>query len=125
MSNIFNESVMDSASMELLCRRCGLCCHLKVRVGNDEFVIHPEEGCRFLGSDGLCQVYQNRFEKCSTCLSREKMIAKDYVLPEGCPYTKLRTDYKAAKVVTPEEFDRLCSMAEFLESIRISRAVLP
>ena len=33
------------------------------------------------------------------------MINTDYLLPEGCPYTRLRPGYRSARIVTQAEFD--------------------
>lgn len=118
-SNILNENVHMDGALELICRQCGLCCHTKVRMSDGSYVIHPDNTCEHLGPDNKCRVYPDRFEKCNTCLSREEMVARDYVLPEGCPYTKLRPDYKTSRVVTPDEFEYLIAMESFFEGIRI------
>ena len=56
--------------------------------------------------DNLCSIYGDRLKgDVVLCFNREEMIAVDYRLPEDCPYTKKRSGYKAARVVTQEEFD--------------------
>ena len=35
------------------------------------------------------------------------MIKQNYILPEECPYSKIRDGYKAAKIVTQKEFDEI------------------
>ena len=93
---------------ESLCRRCGLCCHVKVGLSDGRYVIHPFVTCKYLNQDNTCSVYEDRFTACDRlCFNREEMIQREHILPEGCPYTKLRVGYKAARVVTPEEFDEL------------------
>jgi uncharacterized cysteine cluster protein YcgN (CxxCxxCC family) len=94
--------------LESLCRKCGLCCHVKLGLSDGSYVLHPMVTCKYLTSDNKCSVYERRF-RCDAkiCFTREDMINKDYLLPEGCPYTKLRPKYKAARVITQAEFDAL------------------
>lgn len=117
-SRILNEAVSREAELELLCSQCGLCCHLKVPLVDGSFGIHPTDTCEFLGEDNRCTVYENRFEKCSTCLTRDQMVAKDYILPEGCPYTRLREGYKASRVLTEEELEYELALHDFLSAFR-------
>lgn len=119
MSRILNEVVNAEAEMELLCKRCGLCCHTKVwLLDGSGCLIHPSKKCEFLGDDNLCTVYHERFEKASHCLTREEMIAKDYVIPDSCPYSKIRPGYKPAKVVTQDELDYLLALSDFFSAFR-------
>jgi uncharacterized cysteine cluster protein YcgN (CxxCxxCC family) len=91
---------------ESLCRRCGLCCHIKIGLSDGTYVIHPTITCKYLTEDNLCSIYNDRLHSDSAiCFNREEMINKDYLLPEGCPYTKLRPGYKTARIVTQAEFD--------------------
>jgi len=93
---------------EMLCRRCGLCCHVKVGLSDGRYVVHPLVTCKYLNPDNTCSVYESRFTVCDRlCFTREEMLKKDYILPEGCPYTKLREGYKSALVVSLEEFEEL------------------
>jgi hypothetical protein len=39
------------------------------------------------------------------CFTREEMVNRDFLLPEGCPYIKLRQGYKPARIVSQAEFD--------------------
>ena len=92
--------------LESLCRRCGLCCHVKVGLSDGSYVLHPYITCRYLSFNNQCSVYERRF-LCDShmCFTREEMITRDYVLPQGCPYTQFRQGYKAARIVTQVEFD--------------------
>lgn len=93
---------------ELLCRQCGLCCHVKVGLSDGRYVVHPFVTCKYLNSDNTCSVYETRFTIGDRlCFTREEMIKKDYILPEGCPYTEFREGYRTASVVTKEEFDEI------------------
>ena len=92
--------------IEALCRRCGLCCHVKVGLSDGSYVVHPFITCKYLSADNQCTVYEQRFSCDSAiCFSREEMINRDFLLPEGCPYTGLRIGYKPARIVTRAEFD--------------------
>lgn len=97
----------NEADLESLCRQCGLCCHIKAGLLDGTFVVHPAVICKFQNEDGTCSVYHERFTLNPDCKSLREMIAQDYVLPEGCPYTFLRPGYKGATVVSEEEFDRI------------------
>ena len=57
----------------------------------------------------MCSVYEKRLllDNSKLCFTREEMIQRDYVLVEGCPYTKLRQGYKASKLVTQKEFEEI------------------
>ena len=95
---------------ESLCRRCGWCCHIRVGLSDGTYVIHPTAACKYLGMDNLCTNYENRHNDRSVfCFTREDMIKQDYILPEGCPYTKIRVGYKAARIVTEKEFEEIVS----------------
>jgi uncharacterized protein len=91
--------------METLCKKCGLCCYVKVGLSDGNYVLHPAMPCKYLNNDNTCAVYDKRFKCDVKCFTREEIINKDYLLPEGCPYTELREGYKPAKVVTQAEFD--------------------
>jgi uncharacterized cysteine cluster protein YcgN (CxxCxxCC family) len=92
--------------LESLCRKCGLCCHVKMKLADGICIIHPYEVCKYLSIDNKCMVYNKRFTLSDyKCPPREEIINKDYILPEGCPYTKFRQGYKPAKVVTYAEFE--------------------
>ena len=99
----------NDTDLESLCRQCGLRCHLKIGLLDGTFVIHPNITCKYLTKDNLCEVYDRRAEaiKLKMCYTREDMINKDYILIEGCPYTELRPGYRAAKVVSEDEFNSL------------------
>ncbi len=94
--------------LEALCRRCGLCCHITVGLSDGTYVLHPFITCKYLSADNLCTVYEKRFLcESNICFTREEMIRRDFILPEGCPYTALRKGYKPARIVTQAEFDEI------------------
>ncbi len=96
----------QETDLEALCRQCGLCCHIKVGLSDGTYVLHPFITCQYLSADNLCTVYEKRF-LCDSkiCFTREEMIGRDFILPEGCPYTKLREGYRPARIVSPAEYD--------------------
>jgi len=100
--------IKNEDKFESFCRKCGWCCHIKVGLSDGTYVIHPTETCKYLSLDNLCTNYIERLNDASVvCFSRQEMINRDYRLPEECPYTKLRTGYKAARIVTQNEFDEI------------------
>lgn len=97
--------------IESLCKKCGLCCHIKIGLLEGTYVVHPMLHCKFLRSDNLCSIYDKRLKmNPPICRTIEFMINNDYLLPEGCPYSELRKGYKPSKVVSQEEFDLICAM---------------
>lgn len=92
---------------ESLCKRCGACCHVKVGLSDGTYVVHPHIFCKYLTDANSCTVYERRFtiKEPKICFPREEMVSRDYILAEGCPYTMLRPGYRAARLVTSEEFD--------------------
>jgi uncharacterized cysteine cluster protein YcgN (CxxCxxCC family) len=106
-SELKNEALLKKKDKEVetLCKKCGLCCHVKVGLLDGNYIVHPTMPCKYLNNDNTCAVYDKRFKCDVKCFTREEMINKDYLLPEGCPYTELRKGYKPAKVVTQAEFD--------------------
>ena len=72
------------AAHEALCRRCGLCCHEKVRFGDQ--VVITDIPCQFLDpATNLCTVYPERLTRQPRCSSAEDSI-KANSLPGDCPY---------------------------------------
>lgn len=114
--SILDQESERMAKLELLCHQCGLCCHNKVPLSNGTYLVHPTSTCPYLEKDNRCQIYQKRFEINPHCLTRDEMVGRDYVLPEGCPYTQLRKGYKPARVVDEEEFNKLMAL-ELLVSL--------
>lgn len=81
---------MDSESV---CRRCGRCCHRKIRFG--DVVVITDVPCEFLDPvTNLCTVYPERFVRQPLCSSAEVSAATG-TLPEDCPYVGGRSDYVA------------------------------
>jgi uncharacterized cysteine cluster protein YcgN (CxxCxxCC family) len=79
-----------------------------VGLSDGTYILHPTATCKYLTVDNQCSIYGNRLKGDSVlCFNREEMIAKDYRLPEGCPYIKIRPGYKPARIVTQEEFDQI------------------
>lgn len=72
------------ADREALCRRCGVCCHEKVRFG--EQVVITDIPCQFLDLDtNLCTVYPDRLSKQPRCSTAEASLQAN-ALPGDCPY---------------------------------------
>jgi uncharacterized cysteine cluster protein YcgN (CxxCxxCC family) len=105
----YNNPMGNKTNLESLCRQCGLCCHIKIELSDGSFVIHPNVTCKYLTKDNLCEVYDNRAEviELKICYTREHMIKEDYILVDGCPYTGLRPGYKAARMVSEDEFNSI------------------
>lgn len=60
---IYNNILMgNDTNLESLCRKCGLCCHLKIGLLDGTFIIHPYVTCKYLTKDNFCEVYDNRAE---------------------------------------------------------------
>ena len=78
---------------EALCRRCGVCCHQKVRFG--DVVVITDVPCEFLDTaTNTCTVYPHRFVRQPLCSSAE-VSADMGALPADCPYVGGRSDYVA------------------------------
>lgn len=94
-------------TLESLCRRCGTCCRIKIGLSDGSYIVHPSISCPFLSEDNFCTVYEKRHVaiELKVCCTREEMLNRDYILPDGCPYVGLRPGYKTAKVVTQAEFE--------------------
>ena len=74
---------------EALCRRCGLCCHLR-RLTPSGLHVDTASPCRFLDpSTHLCTVYPQRFGVCPDCkkLTLLHALFSPY-LPETCGYVE-------------------------------------
>jgi len=77
---------------EDLCRKCGLCCHAKVIVGDDVFVL--SEHCPYLDpATNLCTIYEHRHELNPQCLTVEQGI-RFRAFPADCPYVAGLADYR-------------------------------
>ncbi|MDR3077316.1 MAG: hypothetical protein LBV15_00955 [Planctomycetota bacterium] len=83
---------------ESRCRRCGACCHEKVRFG--EQVVITDIPCPFLepGSH-LCRVYPERLVRQPRCASA-KRSARMGALPGDCPYATDIPDYPAPHLLS-------------------------
>ncbi len=78
---------------EALCRRCGVCCHHKVRFG--DVVVITDVPCEFLDTaTNLCAVYPERFRRQPLCSTAESSVAAG-ALPGDCPYVGGKSDYPA------------------------------
>jgi uncharacterized cysteine cluster protein YcgN (CxxCxxCC family) len=93
MADDKNAKLSDhNAGGEALCRRCGLCCHEKIRIG--EQVIITDIPCRHLDTEtNLCRIYDNRAELEPRCLSAAES-AKGFGLPGDCPYVAGISNYQ-------------------------------
>ena len=90
---------------ESLCRRCGLCCHEKVRFG--EQVVITDIPCEFLDvKTRQCTVYPERFRKQPRCSTAEDS-AKANSLPGDCPYVGGVSNYLAPHLLSEHpEYER-------------------
>ncbi len=83
----------EKSARENLCRRCGVCCHQKVRFG--DVVVITDVPCEFLDTGtNLCTVYPERFEKQPLCSSAEASVIAG-ALPDDCPYVGGVANYNA------------------------------
>ena len=81
------------ALSEALCRRCGRCCHQKIRFG--EVVVITDVPCEFLDPlTSLCTVYPERFSRQPLC-SSAAVSAEAGALPDDCPYVAGLSEYVA------------------------------
>ncbi len=75
---------MTEEELEALCRRCGVCCHEKVRFGDQ--VVITDIPCEFLDAEtNICTVYAERFVRQPRCSSAGDSV-KACSLPGDCPY---------------------------------------
>ncbi len=71
---------------EAVCKQCGLCCHDKVQVAPRCWVLLDSK-CQFLGDDGRCTVYAERFKRCQACRKMTVWRAMSAAwIPPGCAY---------------------------------------
>ncbi|MDR1744499.1 MAG: hypothetical protein LBS30_01965, partial [Planctomycetota bacterium] len=81
------------APPEDLCRRCGRCCHQKIRFGT--VVVITDIPCEFLDPlTNLCTVYPERFVRQPLC-STAAVSAATGTLPDDCPYVAGMSGYVA------------------------------
>jgi uncharacterized cysteine cluster protein YcgN (CxxCxxCC family) len=98
----------DEIDFESLCTQCGLCCHAKIGLLDGTSLIHPRVICKYQNEkSGICIIYNERFKINPKCNSLKQIMERDGILPEGCPFIKLRPGYKVARVVSEGEFNRL------------------
>jgi len=100
----------DRSELEKLCKRCGMCCHSKVKI-NNEVCIFLNNPCTHLTYEedekgytrAKCLVYEKRFNREEIgiiCIPIDIAIKKG-ILPEGCGYLKIvPKNYIPAKVVS-------------------------
>ncbi|MDR1536278.1 MAG: hypothetical protein LBU64_14520 [Planctomycetota bacterium] len=81
-----------ATAREKLCRRCGVCCHEKVRFG--ETILITDIPCRFLDPAGRrCRVYPDRLSRQPRCSTAEASLRAG-TLPGDCPYVRETPDYR-------------------------------
>ncbi len=81
---------------EGLCRKCGLCCHAKIIVGDEVFIM--DEYCPYLDPmTNLCTVYPDRHEVNPQCLTVKEGI-RARAFPADCPYVSGVPNYRPPKV---------------------------
>jgi uncharacterized cysteine cluster protein YcgN (CxxCxxCC family) len=90
---------------EALCRRCGICCHEKVRFGGQ--VVITDIPCDYLDLEtNLCTIYPERLTKQPRCSSVEDSI-KANSLPGDCPYVGGLSDYQTPHLLSDHpEYER-------------------
>ncbi|MDR1613150.1 MAG: hypothetical protein LBT97_10285 [Planctomycetota bacterium] len=89
---------VPAGDRENLCRRCGVCCHEKVRFGDQ--VVITDIPCPFLDEEtNLCAVYPDRFEKQPRCSSADQSAGVNG-LPGDCPYVADRKNYRAPHLLS-------------------------
>lgn len=90
---------------EALCRRCGVCCHEKVRFG--EQVVITDIPCPFLDPENnLCRVYPERYARQPRCASAEDSVGGG-TLPDDCPYVGGLDNYPAPHLLIEHpEYER-------------------
>lgn len=81
------------AASEAVCRRCGRCCHHKVRFG--DVVVITDVPCEFLDTAAnVCTVYPRRFTEQPLCSTAAASV-KSGALPGDCPYVGGASGYDA------------------------------
>ena len=77
--------------LEKMCKRCGRCCHEKLRV-NGEVYIFMKASCPFLEYDrdkvASCKCYEERLKGTAGCITLEEAISRE-ILPADCGYKEL------------------------------------
>ena len=77
---------------ENICRRCGICCHEKIRMG--EQIIITDIPCKHLDvATNQCRIYDQRAELEPRCLSAAES-ARGNGLPGTCPYVAGIANYQ-------------------------------
>lgn len=91
MDNDGEDDEESERRKEDLCRRCGICCHEKIRVGDR--VIITDIPCKYLDAEtNLCRVYNDRAKRESRCLGADAAV-KANAMPGDCPYVAGVADY--------------------------------
>lgn len=84
--------------LEGLCRRCGLCCHEKVRFG--ERVVITDIPCPYLDPEtNACRVYSERLVRQPRCSTAADSVRANS-LPDDCPYVGGNAAYLAPHLLT-------------------------
>ena len=87
---------------EDLCRKCGRCCHMRMVMHGEVFVL-PWSRCQhFDDRSNLCSIYKDRFEKRPECLTVEQGI-QQRAYPQDCPYVKNLPMYRGPIAVRSVE----------------------
>lgn len=94
-------SVCSEASDEELCRRCGLCCRVKLLI-DDELVATPFVCPHLDRETRLCTIYERRFELNPFCVSAVDGV-EARIFPADCPYVRGAAGYRGPREATPEE----------------------
>lgn len=91
---------------ENLCRRCGACCHEKLRIG--KLVLITDIPCEYLDVETkLCRIYDTRSEIEPRCLGADEAKEAN-AQPADCPYVAGAADYFAPLVLAEHpEYENL------------------
>ena len=97
---------MSADDREGWCRRCGRCCHEKIRLDDGQVLI-TDIPCEHLDIDTrLCRVYADRSRRQARCQSATAS-SEVGALPGDCPYAMVVEGYPAPLMLTdhPEYAD--------------------
>ncbi len=94
---------------EGLCERCGLCCHLSLRLGKMN-VVFEELPCRFLDKTG-CRIYERRL-RTGFCFEVNRKNVERGLYPESCVYVRGLVGYRGKRLLAGKEAERARREAE-------------
>ena len=95
---------IDEDEWEKLCMKCGQCCHIKIRLKH-LFIVNPTKTCEYLHNN-RCTIYKDRLQQ-KDCMHIKEALEIDLMLPNSCPYTKLKPGYQGFVMPDQETFDHV------------------